>query len=130
MIAFLKLKMKPTLTLSRTKYIREGAITLTVNSILCSYLASCKCCCQRKPFNKLSRQQNHDRLYDKGVTKLNLELDCVEFIKSKRKLNLLTKVILNESQQMLANFASDQILDTSKKLPKKIDSGDTLSSAL
>ena len=128
---FLKLEAKPTtLKLSRTKYIQEGAITLTANNILFSYFPNCKCCCNGKLIHKASGWQYHNTQYNKGVEKLKSESDCVEFIKSMWKLSILFKIVLDKNQQILANFASQQVLDSSKKLTKKIESAGILSSVL
>ena len=40
----------------------------------------------------------------------------------------MVKIILDENQQLLTNFASEQVLDANIKQSKKIDSTDTLSS--
>ena len=90
-------------------------------------MPSYKCCRNTKLIRNISRKHNHNKLYDTGVTKLNSELDCIEFVQTIRKLKILGKIILDENQQMLANLTSQQILETNKKLPKKIKSADTLS---
>ena len=68
-----------------------------------------------KRFNK---QQRYNSLYKSGLIKMNQEFDCLEFIRSMRKLKLMAKVILDENKQILADFASQKILDRNERVSK------------
>ena len=91
MKTFLKLEAKLALKLSRTKYIQEGAITLTANNILFSYFPIYKCCCNGKLIHKASSRQCHNTQYNKGVAKIKSEhlnfLRFCEFLSQKTKNN-------------------------------------------
>ena len=96
-------------------------------------------------YQQISYQANTNinKIFKNGMDKINSEIDCVDIITSIRKLKLLAKVLLTETQQSLAEFASQSVLNSSrnilesnrlasevklrsKRLPKSKDSCQTL----
>ena len=57
-----------------------------------------------------------NKIFKNGMNMINSEIDCVDIIASIRKLKLITKVLLNENQQFLAEFGSQSVLNASENL--------------
>lgn len=76
------------------------------------YVLKCICLRKESTLKKNPRLKPHF-YFDKAEEKLQEELDVVTLLKSNRKLNLLTQVLLKQQHRMLLRFQRKNLIETS-----------------
>lgn len=73
------------------------------------------CCviCRRKNSMRYKPGFRDHLYFEVGQEKLLDELDCVTIIKSIRRLNILTQILLNKRQKFMIKFQRNNVIDSS-----------------
>jgi hypothetical protein len=76
------------------------------------YLCHCMCLKRRGFFLSNRHLEKKHLLYEKGVKKLEKELDIVNLVRSIRQLKLMASVLIGPSERLLLKFQKKNMIET------------------